>query len=79
MTTAWQEEPARERIISAAPGAEEYRQIHLAEHNPDEINVFAAPCSTPAHRTRLAGRTEQAGQRVPASRSICAAETGRRG
>ncbi|MFF0085304.1 hypothetical protein ACFYR1_37210 [Streptomyces canus] len=34
MTTAWQEEPARERIISAAPGVEEYRRIHLAEHNP---------------------------------------------
>lgn len=34
MTTAWQEEPARERIISAAPGVEAYRQIHLAEHNP---------------------------------------------
>ncbi|MFI8075335.1 hypothetical protein ACIF85_42230 [Streptomyces sp. NPDC086033] len=31
-------------IISAAPGLEEYRQIHLAEHNSgayeDEINVF---------------------------------------
>jgi hypothetical protein len=31
-------------IISASPGLEEYRQIHLAEHNSgayaDEINVF---------------------------------------
>ncbi|WP_405560496.1 hypothetical protein OHV08_44970 [Streptomyces canus] len=34
MTTAWQEEPARERSISAAPGMEEYRQIQLAEHHP---------------------------------------------
>ncbi|MEV7734447.1 hypothetical protein AB0O75_20620 [Streptomyces sp. NPDC088921] len=69
-------------IISATRGLEEYRQIHLTEHNPgayeDEINVSAASCSTPARRTRPAGTTSQARARrsVPASWSVCAARTG---
>ena len=35
-------------IIAATPGLEEYRQIHLAEHNP---GLFASPSETVGART----------------------------